>query len=283
MQISLDHHKNALIFSDLDGTLLDHHDYSFDAAQAMLNALKTNQVPVVLNTSKTAAEVKHLQRRLSLTHPFIVENGAAVYIPQHTFAHQPNDTQVLDEFWVKHFADDRNHWLDVIAKLKPQFKDKFEGFAEMSSERIAEVTGLTQDEAKEAAQREFGEPLLWLGSDAQRDMFIEAASQLGAHPILGGRFLHICGNSNKGTAMTWLRDEYAQQWDNTELKTIALGDGNNDIAMLEDADVAVRILSPVNPPPRLQRTEGVITTRLMGPGGWQEALISILPSLGKFI
>jgi mannosyl-3-phosphoglycerate phosphatase len=59
--------------------------------------------------------------------------------------------------------------------------------------------------------------------------------------------------------------------------TIALGDGNNDIAMLEAADIGVRILSPLNAPPTLSAQNTVITSTHYGPAGWQESIDKLIP------
>ena len=50
--------SDMLVFTDLDGTLLDHHDYSYDAALPTLRRLKKANIPLIFNTSKTAAEVE---------------------------------------------------------------------------------------------------------------------------------------------------------------------------------------------------------------------------------
>ena len=68
-----------LVFSDLDGTLLDHESYSFAPARAALAALAEIGAGVVLATSKTAAEVAPLRAALGLAGwPAIVENGAGL-------------------------------------------------------------------------------------------------------------------------------------------------------------------------------------------------------------
>ena len=64
-----------LVLSDLDGTLLDHTTYAFDAARAALERLRDARVPLVLCTSKTRAEVEPICAALPNAHPFIVENG----------------------------------------------------------------------------------------------------------------------------------------------------------------------------------------------------------------
>ena len=70
-----------IIFTDLDGTLLDHHTYRFDAAVEALTELKFRSIPVILNTSKTAEESITLSIELDICHPVIVENGGAIVLP----------------------------------------------------------------------------------------------------------------------------------------------------------------------------------------------------------
>jgi mannosyl-3-phosphoglycerate phosphatase len=266
-----------LIYSDLDGTLLDHHSYAFDEAKSALERLKQANIPVILNTSKTAAEVLKLRDAMHLDTPFITENGAAVYIPTHTFPTQPEGAIRDGDFDVLSLASPRSHWIEVIEQLKPQFGQMFQGFNDMSLTEISEATGLSEQDALLASQRLYGEPLLWKGSIAQRDEFIERARALGACPLLGGRFLHICGDTNKGYALKRLTDEYTAQFGLAQTMTIALGDGNNDIAMLEAADIGVRILSPVNAPPTLSAQNTVITSTHYGPAGWQESIDKLIP------
>ena len=69
---------SLVVFSDLDGTLLDHYTYSFEDARPALGRLRAAGVPLVLCTSKTRAEIAPLRDALRNTHPFISENGGAV-------------------------------------------------------------------------------------------------------------------------------------------------------------------------------------------------------------
>jgi mannosyl-3-phosphoglycerate phosphatase len=41
------------VFTDLDGTLLDHFDYNFDAALATIADLKVRHISIIPNTNKT--------------------------------------------------------------------------------------------------------------------------------------------------------------------------------------------------------------------------------------
>ena len=267
--------NNAVIFTDMDGTLLDHHTYAFDAALPVLKKLRQKHIPVIPTTSKTYAELLVLRDTIGLEGPFIVENGAAIYIPHGFFGKKPSGTVWQDGFWCKAFTSQKNYWLKQLDMVKSDFAGKFTHFTEMSLEDIQNATGLDEVAASRAAQRQFGEPVLWKGSEEEKNRFVGAIRERGATPLEGGRFIHVSGDCNKGDALTWFMAEYARQTDTTAT-SIALGDGKNDIAMLEAADIAVRITSPSHPPPDVEKEEQLYTSTLQGPDGWAEMLTSLL-------
>lgn len=265
-----------IVFTDLDGSLLDHESYSHAPADSTLHLLEEMNVPVILTTSKTRAEVLSLRDELENQHPFIIENGAAVFIPQSYFPEQPKGCSARDGYWVKEFSKSREVWLELLAAAKREFRHSFSHFALMKEEVIASLTGLKPEQAELANQREYGEPVSWLGADAQRLKFIAWLEQRGANVLQGGRFLHISGSCDKGQALTWLANEYQNQWQLEDLKTLAIGDSHNDIAMLDSASLALIIRSPAHTPPKLKRQRGYFVSDEYGPRGWAEGVNKIL-------
>jgi mannosyl-3-phosphoglycerate phosphatase len=85
-----------LIFTDLDGTLLDHDTYDFSPALPALAALRAAQVPLILCSSKTFAEMKYWGEVLDLHHPFISENGGALVVPKNYFIQLPETAAERD-------------------------------------------------------------------------------------------------------------------------------------------------------------------------------------------
>ncbi|BFM12410.1 mannosyl-3-phosphoglycerate phosphatase-related protein [Simiduia litorea] len=268
-----------LIFTDLDGTLLDHHTYSFSAAHDQINRLNQLEIPLICCTSKTFAEVIPLRSQLKNRHPFIVENGAAVYLPLSFLPERAlqaiGGAQLHQGFWRFGLTENRAHWLQCLAQLGDRFKGLYSTFTALGPQGIADATGLSLEQAAQANQREFSEPLLWLGDELSKIAFTQEMNQLGATIVEGGRFLHIVGDSNKGKAMLWLQQIFTSKARHS-FRTIAAGDGKNDVPMLELADYALVIQSSTNPTLKLTRTERVFYSEHTGPKGWANGIQTIL-------
>ena len=264
--------RQYVIVTDLDGTLLDHDNYSFAPAKPLLEELAEKCIPVVLCTSKTRSEVEQLREQLNNSDPFIIENGAAIYVPKQIFEQCPEGCSSLDQYWVKEFCPPRNRWLELLKQVPGTFAPCVENFANMSDQRVVELTGLSLASAKLARCREYGEPIHWRGSEQQLAEFTEWAQTNGATILRGGRFVHVAGASDKGRALRWLVELYRNQADDMATFSIALGDSHNDVAMLDSADSAVVVRSPNHGAPALNRDTGVYITRELGPRGWDEGV-----------
>ena len=268
--------KQWLIFTDMDGSLLDHFTYQFDEATQSLETLAKLKIPVIPITSKTQAELEQLREDLNHHHPFIIENGAAVFIPKGYFIEQPLDTLEKEGYWVKEFVESRETWQQLITKIRSRYEGKFITFVEAGVNGIVEMTGLKRDQASKAAQRQYGEPLSWQGNCIDKRDFIRDLENMGANILEGGRFLHVSGKCDKSLALTWLKNVFQNQLPEQEVTTLALGDSGNDIAMLETSDCAVLIRSPVHELPIVERNEGLFITRSTGPKGWSEGVTEFI-------
>lgn len=256
------------IYTDMDGTLLDHHDYNWNAAKPLLKKCQAEDIPVIPNTSKTAAELLHWFPRLGLPTFAVVENGGMVLLP-HTH-----------EWWRTHRSDwsegdvagkllgrpyeDLCAWLDAV-RLKEGFQCR--GFHDADVATVVAWTGLTTEEAQQAKQRQCSEPIFWEDDAEALKRLMRAAQAEGLQLQQGGRFLHLSDNTNKATGMAWLETILPGQG-----VTIALGDGGNDIPMLEAADFAVAVRNAQGTHVAIQQPQTYFTKQA-GPAGWAEGLV----------
>jgi len=269
-----------LLFTDLDGSLLDHHSYDFSPALPAIKQLTNQHIPWILTSSKTAAELIGIREQLDNAYPFIVENGAGVFWPNGAVdEYDLPDGAVLQKHgssfqFVSLSTVSLRSMVELSQKLKKKFDFKFKGFSEMTSQEVAECTGLPLDEAVKAKQRHFSEPLLWKDTEANLSKFRAFIESHDLQVIKGGRFVHLMGKSNKGRALKFIESYYHSRWHET-VETIALGDGENDVPLLEASDVAVVIRSPVNKAPRVNNLRKVMTEEC-GPVGWNRAVMDWL-------
>ncbi|MEQ3710892.1 MAG: HAD-IIB family hydrolase [Tateyamaria sp.] len=248
-----------MVFSDLDGTLIDHHTYDWTPAGPALNALKEVGAGVVLASSKTAVEVDALRSEMGLSGwPAIVENGAGLL-----GAHAAPDSMV----------DQYARLLAALDALPDALRSSFVGFDDMSAAELSAATGLSAKGADQAKQRAFSEPGTWYGSQEEKEAFLSQLKEQGIVAQQGGRFLTLSFGGTKAERVSALKMEYEPKI------TIALGDAPNDIGMLEACDYGVVIANPARAPlpplngedsGRIHRTTGA------GPAAWNEAVLDFL-------
>lgn len=239
--------------TDLDGTLLDHHDYSFAEVLPVLDRMDECGIPMVVNTSKTRAEWVAMRSRFGNENAFIVENGSALY---------EGDAVTV-------YGTARAEILKVLVELKKDFQ--FTGYADVELEQIMEWTGLDRISAFRSADREFSEPLVWEDTPEKEEAFCEEIQKRGLQTLRGGRFLHVLGATDKGKPLAYFREQ--------DYAIIALGDRPNDLAMLEAADIGVIVASPDG---YVLETDGeFLRSSETGPRGWAEAMTKILDHFKK--
>jgi len=262
--------RKTLIFSDLDGTLLDETGYSFQEALPALDLARARAIPLILCSSKTRMEIEALRRAMDNGHPFISENGGGIFIPQGYFAAAIEAT-ALDGYQLitlgTPYAEIRSH----LTALRERLGAKVRGFGDMTAEEVAELTGLSGEEAGLAKQRDFDEPFVFDGAPDTR--FLQAIEEAGLR-WTQGRIFHIMGRHDKGRAVQILKALYQQQYG--EIDSIGLGDSLNDLPMLQAVDRPVLIRHEDGSFDSRIDMAGLEKTQSPGPQGWNEAVLSRL-------
>jgi mannosyl-3-phosphoglycerate phosphatase len=158
----MQHLTGLVVFTDLDGTLLDHDDYSWEAARPAISRLRENDIPLLAISSKTLAELQVFNTRHHLFAGLIGENGGVIEINGNLRLLGPQ-TATIDAA--------RNEIAKAISV-------PVAGFRTSTAADIASATGLPRADAALAGQRNCSDPLIWSPSENDIALARNIASML---------------------------------------------------------------------------------------------------------
>lgn len=269
-----------IIFSDLDGTLLDHNSYSFEPALEALGKVKELNIPLVLCSSKTKPEMLIWQERLGICGPFIAENGGGIYFPRRYEADVNRFTKdggLLEEglIVIKNEAG-REQLRAAFIRVRNELSVEMRSFSDMSVEELVKLTALSEDDALLAMQRTFTEPFIIAHKDlARREEILSALKDMGLRVVKGGRFYHLMGKCDKGIA-TKKVIQILSEGCTKGMSSLGLGDSQNDISMLLAVDRAVLVKRHDGSWFDGPETETFLKMKGIGPAGWNEAVLDFI-------
>ncbi|RJQ22601.1 MAG: HAD-IIB family hydrolase [Nitrospiraceae bacterium] len=268
--------KNLIIFTDLDGTLLDYDTYSFEKALPALQLIREKHIPLVICSSKTRIEIEHYRKKLGNSHPFISENGGGIFIPKNYFNLRVESLEFREEQEDTYTVIRLGARYDDLRKAMEQLRSEgfnVRGFGDMTVKEISDVSGLSIAEAAMAKERDFDEPFFFDGENHELPRLFEAVKAKGLKHTQG-RFLHILGNSDKGRAAAVLIDLYKKELG--EITTLAIGDSLNDVPMLEKVDCPVIVRKHDGEHDERISIANLVKEDGTGPEGWARAVLRFI-------
>ena len=272
-----------IIYTDLDGTLLDFDTYSYQESEGMVKALQAKGIPLVFCSSKTRAEQEVYYLALSLSHPIIVENGSAVLIPNGYFDFDITEIIAQESCHLRPTGSwqaivlgvDADEIKTAISQMRTTAGLEVSGYADLNLADIMRLTSLDEPAARRAADRDFSETLLVGKKEGPAwNRFLALLNAGGFQCVSGGKFHTVVGqSSNKGRAVNILNRLYQYKYD--KICTIGLGDSANDLPMLEAVDRPYLVQKHNGSwlhtnSPRIQKIPAI------GPKGWNIVIADLL-------
>ncbi len=230
-----------VIFTDLDGTLIDHHTYGAQGSRDALRKLAERAVPLVFCSSKTFAEQVYLQAQLGIFQPFIFENGSAAALPLGFFPKEMYPaTQRTGGYDIVVFAHANAAALRVaLANIRD-----IRGYADVSDAELSDATGLHGEALHRARERWFTETLLSSLDEAGAAAVQAVLRPAGFTLSRGGRFYTAqSALVDKGKATRWMMELFRQTSPSPPCFA-AMGDSPNDAPMLEAVDLPFLVQRP---------------------------------------
>jgi len=268
-------HQRLIVFSDLDGSLLDPDTYAWDEARPAVDALRRLEIPLVLASSKTRAEVAVHARDMDLRTPFVAENGGVVVVPQGYFGHSVPGAETHDGYEVLPLGVPRRDLVKALGEMRAKLGARVKGFASLGLAEVQRLTGLSNGAARLALEREHDEPFV-IEDEASVAALSAAAKERKLKVTRGGRFFHLSGGSDKGRAARVLMGLFESV--GRRLTSIGLGDAPNDLAMLTAVQQPIVIPRPdgTADPDLAAGLPGAQMAPGPGPAGWNEAVLAVL-------
>jgi mannosyl-3-phosphoglycerate phosphatase len=234
-----------IVFTDLDGTLLDYYTYSYEASKEGIELLNRYNIPLIFCTSKSYAEVIYFREKTGNRSPFIVENGGAIYIPEeqsHQFK-QLEQIEPADGYRAIELGASYDRIRQVFKEMKKEFNDKLVGFGDMSVEEVSRYLNLEPSLAAMAKVRRHDEPFI-LKDTSLLERVKQFSAQNGLKVYPGTRFYHLMGNTDKGVAVKELVSLYRTVY--LAITAAAIGEGKNDEPMFRQVDMPFLVKKPDN-------------------------------------
>lgn len=263
-----------VIFTDLDGTLLDLRTYSYIPALEALGRIISGGVPLVFCSSKTSVEQHHYQEQLGVRGVMIVENGSAILIPRNYFADQHPSSRTTSGHHVIELGDSADRIRSELDAVRREPGVRFRGFKEIALEELCRLTGLKAEAALRAQTREYSETIVSKMTGAEMKSFLEALQSRGLSCIQGSKFHTVVSSKiDKGRAVKLATELFRNELG--DVRTAGIGDSTNDEPMLAAVDKAFLLQRPDRSWESMQlahlnRVEG------SGPAAWNRLVCHLL-------
>jgi mannosyl-3-phosphoglycerate phosphatase len=271
--------RKLIIFTDLDGTLLD-DSYSFQKALPALRLIRKKNVPLIICSSKTGTEIVHIRRMLNNRYPFISENGGGIYIPKSYFKLKVYSSKLkiteLKNYFLIQLGTSYSDLRKVLLDLRSEGFD-VTGFGDCTVKELSALTGLKPAAAKMAKQREFDEVFVFRGNSTALRKLKRRIRGKGFN-YTQGVFFHITGENDKGRAVEILSGLCRKQYG--KVFTAALGDSPNDREMLRAVDYPIAVRKTDGSYDKQLKVKGLNRSEGIGPEGWNQAVIQLLEQHG---
>ena len=261
--------KNILIFTDLDGSLLNHNNFKFNTIKPFILKCLRNNIRIIPNTSKTKNEVESFSEQLGVDIPYIVENGSAIHNLDLVCSHfgKNNKSLILSRTADEIFEIFNN-------KVPLSLRNQCLFLKDMNASKQSKVLGLNGEKLTSALNRLYSIPLIFNGPIEIKNELISIFNDLDIKLHEGGRVINICDNCSKGDAMKIMLKK--MEGVKKKYHSIVIGDSPNDMSMLALSNQPCVVPLPDHENLKNFKIKKVIRANQVAPDGWKEVVLKSL-------
>ena len=252
--------SKILIFTDLDGSLLNRESFDFTPIKNFLKELLNNDIFIIPNSSKTAKEIMNFNEELGEKLPYISENGSAIH-----------DLNLINTNFPEKITLSRetNEIMDIFKKKIPSsLRSKCTFLSDVEKKKQQEILGLPIKKIKYAINRDYTLPFIFNGNRNHRENLNKFVRESGLTLQEGGRVINLCDNVSKSQAMKNVIKVF-KKVNNENLVTIGVGDNFNDLEMLRNSDFPCLVFNDKFTLEKIN-INNCIVSKKPAPEGWEE-------------
>ena len=258
--------SSILIFTDLDGTLLNRDNFKFESTKPFLKELKKKDIIIIPNSSKTEDEIIEFNNEADFKYPFVSENGSIIH----------NLNFLNHEFPDKIMLARHTHEIQNIfdKNINQDLKSKCKVISSLTMSEQTQIFGLPENKLKQVFKRSCTIPIIFEGNNEEKLSLKKLLLKNGLDYMEGGRVLNLGDRINKADAMKKITQMLENKF-RCKPKTIAVGDNHNDLEMLQNSDIPCLVKNDKFLKKNLQ-IKNLIISKQAAPEGWVEIVLSLI-------
>ena len=152
--------KQIIIFTDLDGSLLDKDTFEFHEIEDYFRDLVSKGIKIIPNSSKTKAELSNFNKQYNLNLSFIAENGSSIHGLNLIHENLPNNiflSRAVDEIYKIYNQN-----------VTDNLKEKVTFILNLKSNEQQEIFGLSLEKMNLAIKRDHSIPIQFNGTESEK-------------------------------------------------------------------------------------------------------------------
>jgi mannosyl-3-phosphoglycerate phosphatase len=272
--------RQILVVTEIEGTLLEAGAHSLLRQRAGFDFLEAHDIPLVVHSRRTRAEIERLRQTLDLRTPFISEHGSALSLPRGSFpfvpdkAHRSLGGEVIE--FGKRYAEVVDAMRLAVYESGVQVVD----FSDLTIDEVARELGISKVEAQLVKIRNYSELFRLIDdNEAALSRVTAALRRRGLRAVRQGRYHLVSATLDSGEGLRTLRGLWRLAWGDPVV--VGIGESEDDVAWLQQVDIAVIVQNDqaLVPARALAKLPTAHVSRWSGRYGWSEAIFEHVGAL----
>src|SRR5690349_18719620 len=144
---------------------------SAQAASDALIEIERRNVPLILTTADTRAQLEPLRRKIGHSHPFITEGGGGLFIPDGYFALRLDGARRAGRYFCVPVGRPSEEASQAVEDIATEAGAETVRYKEMTSREISRNAGTSERDAQASREREFSERFFFAGNTDSAALF----------------------------------------------------------------------------------------------------------------